>query len=99
MFFGFFFFLLKEDVFVWFKHIYFRNVYIYNTYKSITIGLERKHKSLFSSFPNVFISARARTLVAPCIDVTVNYNCTVKLAFSNDLLTSGCSADSNLRLL
>ena len=37
----------------WFKHIYFRNVYIYNTYKSTTKGLERKHKSLFSSFPRM----------------------------------------------
>ena len=40
-------------IFIWFKHIYFRNVYIYNTYKSTTIGLEQKHKSLFSSFPNI----------------------------------------------
>ena len=35
---------------IWFKHIYFQNVYMYNTYKNTTIGLERKHKSLFSSF-------------------------------------------------
>ena len=37
---------------VWFKHIYFQNVYIYNTYKDTKIGLERKYKSLFSAFPS-----------------------------------------------
>ena len=39
---------------IWFKHIYFQNVYIYNTYKNTTIGLEQKHKSLFSSFPRMW---------------------------------------------
>ena len=47
------FFLFFPENRIWFKHIYFRNVYIYNTYKSTTIGLERKHKSLFSSFPRI----------------------------------------------
>ena len=52
----------------WFKHIYFRNVYIYNTYKNTTIGLERKHKSLFSSFPKLaFIVSVGLTILAEII--------------------------------
>ena len=43
--------IFKVSECFWFKHIYFQNVYIYNTYKTTTIGLERQHKSLFSSFP------------------------------------------------
>ena len=40
-----------SQILFWFKHIYFQNVYMYNTYKNTTVGLEQKHKSLFSSIP------------------------------------------------
>ena len=43
---------LFKQFWIWFKHIYFENVYIYNTYKNTTIGLEWKQKSLFNSFPS-----------------------------------------------
>ena len=57
---------IKHDRIVpWFKHIYFQNVYIYNTYKNTMIGLERKHKSLFSSFPLVL--GRSSTKIAQII--------------------------------